>query len=43
MQMSRNRENYSINQRNLFDEVYGLASTQACVFALRLSFCLVLC
>ncbi|GAA5886833.1 hypothetical protein JCM6882_005904 [Rhodosporidiobolus microsporus] len=26
---SRNRENYSINQRNLFDEVYGLASTQA--------------
>lgn len=27
--MSRNRENYSINQRNLFDEVYGLASTQA--------------
>lgn len=29
MQMSRNRENYSINQRNLFDEVYGLASTQA--------------
>ncbi|GAA5866946.1 hypothetical protein JCM8547_003926 [Rhodosporidiobolus lusitaniae] len=29
MIMSRNRENYSINQRNLFDEVYGLASTQA--------------
>lgn len=27
--MSRNRENYSINVRNLFDEVYGLASTQA--------------
>ncbi|KAM0748372.1 NAD-specific glutamate dehydrogenase [Meredithblackwellia eburnea MCA 4105] len=26
---SRNRENYSINQRNLFDENYGLASTQA--------------
>ncbi|GAA6024717.1 hypothetical protein JCM11491_005166 [Sporobolomyces phaffii] len=29
MIMSRNREAYSINQRNLFDEVYGLASTQA--------------
>ncbi|GAA6024817.1 hypothetical protein JCM8202_006008 [Rhodotorula sphaerocarpa] len=29
MVMSRNRENYSINVRNLFDEVYGLASTQA--------------
>ncbi|GAA5982795.1 hypothetical protein JCM11641_004626 [Rhodosporidiobolus odoratus] len=29
MIMSRNREVYSINQRNLFDEVYGLASTQA--------------
>lgn len=29
MIQSRNRENYSINQRNLFDEVYGLASTQA--------------
>ncbi|KAK4048479.1 NAD-dependent glutamate dehydrogenase [Microbotryomycetes sp. JL221] len=29
MVMSRNRENYSINQRNLFDENYGLASTQA--------------
>lgn len=26
---SRNRENYSINQRNLFDENYALASTQA--------------
>ncbi|OJT02203.1 NAD-specific glutamate dehydrogenase [Trametes pubescens] len=26
--MSRNRENYSINQRMLFDENYGLASTQ---------------
>ncbi|KAG2010347.1 glutamate dehydrogenase [Coprinopsis cinerea AmutBmut pab1-1] len=26
---SRNRENYSINQRQLFDENYGLASTQA--------------
>ncbi|KAJ2929106.1 hypothetical protein H1R20_g7992, partial [Candolleomyces eurysporus] len=25
---SRNRENYSINQRQLFDENYGLASTQ---------------
>jgi hypothetical protein len=29
MIQSRNRENYSINQRDLFDEVYGLASTQA--------------
>ncbi|GAA5944097.1 hypothetical protein JCM1841_002989 [Sporobolomyces salmonicolor] len=29
MIMSRNAEGYSINQRNLFDEVYGLASTQA--------------
>ncbi|KAL0960963.1 hypothetical protein HGRIS_005961 [Hohenbuehelia grisea] len=27
--MSRNKENYSINQRMLFDENYGLASTQA--------------
>jgi hypothetical protein len=27
--MSRNRENYSINQRQLFDENYNLASTQA--------------
>ncbi|KDE06845.1 glutamate dehydrogenase [Microbotryum lychnidis-dioicae p1A1 Lamole] len=27
--MSRNREAYSINQRNLFDENYGLATTQA--------------
>ncbi|KAI0824001.1 NAD-specific glutamate dehydrogenase [Trametes gibbosa] len=27
--MSRNRENYSINQRMLFDENYGLASTQS--------------
>ncbi|KDQ62057.1 hypothetical protein JAAARDRAFT_170205 [Jaapia argillacea MUCL 33604] len=26
---SRNRENYSINQRMLFDENYGLASTQS--------------
>jgi glutamate dehydrogenase len=26
---SRNKENYSINQRSLFDENYGLASTQA--------------
>jgi NAD-specific glutamate dehydrogenase len=26
---SRNREAYSINQRNLFDENYALASTQA--------------
>lgn len=26
---SRNREAYSMNQRNLFDENYGLASTQA--------------
>jgi glutamate dehydrogenase len=26
---SRDREGYSINQRNLFDENYGLASTQA--------------
>ncbi|TFK23414.1 glutamate dehydrogenase [Coprinopsis marcescibilis] len=26
---SRNRENYSINQRQLFDENYGLASTQS--------------
>ncbi|BGP01728.1 NAD-dependent glutamate dehydrogenase [Rhodotorula toruloides] len=29
MIMSRNREAYSVNQRSLFDEVYGLASTQA--------------
>ncbi|EGO23766.1 NADH-dependent glutamate dehydrogenase [Serpula lacrymans var. lacrymans S7.9] len=27
--MSRNKENYSINQRMLFDENYGLASTQS--------------
>ncbi|KAJ7083022.1 NADH-dependent glutamate dehydrogenase [Mycena epipterygia] len=27
--MSRNKENYSINQRQLFDENYGLASTQS--------------
>ncbi|KAF9005537.1 NADH-dependent glutamate dehydrogenase [Cyathus striatus] len=27
--MSRNRETYSINQRQLFDENYGLASTQS--------------
>ncbi|KAI0770618.1 NAD-dependent glutamate dehydrogenase [Fomes fomentarius] len=27
--MSRNRENYSINQRSLFDENYALASTQS--------------
>ncbi|KAI9573508.1 NADH-dependent glutamate dehydrogenase [Boletus coccyginus] len=27
--MSRNNENYSINQRMLFDENYGLASTQS--------------
>ncbi|KAF8645148.1 hypothetical protein AX16_007976 [Volvariella volvacea WC 439] len=27
--MSRNRENYSINQRQLFDENYALASTQS--------------
>ncbi|KAI0299499.1 NAD-specific glutamate dehydrogenase [Russula brevipes] len=26
---SRNKENYSINQRMLFDETYGLASTQS--------------
>ena len=26
--MSRNRETYSINQRMLFDENYGLAATQ---------------
>ncbi|KAI0298145.1 NADH-dependent glutamate dehydrogenase [Multifurca ochricompacta] len=27
--LSRNKENYSINQRQLFDENYGLASTQS--------------
>lgn len=27
--LSRNKENYSINQRMLFDENYGLASTQS--------------
>jgi len=27
--MSRNRENYSINQRLLFDENYNLAYTQS--------------
>lgn len=44
--MSRNREAYSVNQRSLFDEVYGLASTQAlkvrCDFNNRFSLVLTL-